>query len=177
MPYTLSITNAARQRPRARNRRYVELDEKLRKEMAIYAIDAADPHLRELESKGRIGEFVLACEVGNKMRKHYEQAAVEVLTTGNVDIAVFALTALLEACIMPKNEVATCILDVHDKGANRSKEEAMGYAAKDMPWKIFPDGTSHPRAEQGKYYARPKVTSAARRLAQLPRNAKHSTTR
>lgn len=36
-------------------------------------------------------------------------------------------------------------------------QEAVGYALKDMPEKTFPDGTMHPRAEQGKYHARPKV--------------------
>ena len=58
---------------------------------------------------------------------------------------------------MPNNDAATVMLEVHDKGDDRSKEECIGYSLKDMPEEQQRDGTSRPRAVMGKYYARPKV--------------------
>ena len=71
MPCVLSITSVARQRPRAKGRRYVELDERVRKEMALHIIDTATPHLLELAGMGRVGEFGYAREIGQKQRKHH----------------------------------------------------------------------------------------------------------
>ena len=186
MAVVLSITASARQRPKAKNRPYKELvsphcepgvqsspfahengvvaclscvrqDEKTRKEMALYLIDTAAVQLEELERLGRMGEWGFACEIGKKMRKHHGQGGMEVLTTGNVDTAVAAMEALLNACALPDNMAATLYLEVHDKGADRSKEECIGYSLKDMPDAIMADGTERPRAVQGKYHARPRV--------------------
>jgi hypothetical protein len=156
LPIVLSVTSFARQRPRAKTRRYVELDEQRRKQLALHVINEATPHLLELASMGRVGEFAYACEIGEKERKHHGQGAVEVFTSGAADMASDALKALLEACFL-ENEAGSQVHDVHDKGENRSKEEAIGYALKDMPSAMMPDGTVHPRAIQGQYYARPKV--------------------
>ena len=81
MPCVLSITSVARQRPRARGRRYVELDEKIRKEMALHIIDTATPHLLELAGMGRVGEFGYTCEIGRQQRKHHGQGGLEVFTS------------------------------------------------------------------------------------------------
>ena len=153
----VSITASARQRPKAKSRRYVELTEKIRKDMALHLIDTATPHLLELAAMGRVGEFGLAIEVGKKMRKHHGQGGAEVLSSGNVDLASQAIEALLGACELEENEAASTMLEVHDKGDDRSKEECIGYAIKDMPEKNMPDGTVRPRAVQGKYHSRPKV--------------------
>ena len=157
MPCVLSVTSQSRQRPKAKGRTYVELNERIRKEMALHVIDTATPHLLELASMGRVGEFGYACEIGRKLKKHHGQGGVEVLTSGNVEQAASALEKLLDACVLPNNGAATAPHEVHDKGIDRSKEECIGYSLKDMPELIMPDGTSRPRAEQGKYHARPKV--------------------
>ena len=153
----LSVTSVARQRPKAKKRRYVELNEKIRKDMALHIIDTATPYLVELASMGRVGEFGYACEIGLKQKKHHGQGGVEVFTSGSVDLAASALTALLDACVLPDDDAATSTNEVHDKGDDRPKEECIGYSLKDMPDKEQPDGTCKPRAERGKYYARPKV--------------------
>ena len=153
----VSVTASARQRPKAKTRKYVELTEKIRKDMALHLIDTATPHLLELAAMGRVGEFGLAIEVGKKMRKHHGQGGAEVLSSGNVDLASQAIEALLGACELEENEAASTMLEVHDKGDDRSKEECIGYAIKDMPEKNMPDGTVRPRAVQGKYHSRPKV--------------------
>lgn len=157
MACVLSVTSQARQRPKAKTRTYVELNERIRKEMALHVIDTATPYLLELASLGRVGEFGYACETGMKLHKHHGQGGVEVFSSGNVELAANALEALLDACVLPDNNAATAPHEVHDKGDDRSKEECIGYALKDMPEKIMRDGTSHPRAQQGKYFARPKV--------------------
>jgi hypothetical protein len=48
MPCVLSVTSPARQRPKAKARKYVELTERIRKDMALYVIDTATPYLLEL---------------------------------------------------------------------------------------------------------------------------------
>ncbi len=49
-------------------------------------INEATPHLLELASMGRVGEFAYACEIGEKERKHHGQGAVEVFTSGAADM-------------------------------------------------------------------------------------------
>ena len=46
---------------------------------------------------------------------------------------------------------------VHDKGDNRTHEEAFGYVLKDMPEEEQPDGTFLPTAEQDRFYREPKT--------------------
>lgn len=157
MACVLSVTSQARQRPKAKGRPYIELNERIRKDMALHTIDTATPYLLELASMGRVGEFGYACEIGRKLKKHHGQGGVEVLTSGNVEQAASALEALLDACVLPNNGAATAPHEVHDKGDDRTKGECIGYSLKDMPEQIMPDGTSRPRAVQGKYHARPKV--------------------
>ena len=157
MSVVLSVTSTARQRQKAKCRKYVELNERIRKDMALHVIDTATPLLLELASMGRIGEFGYACEIGQKLKKHHGQGGVECFTSGNDEQAARALEALLDMCVMPDNEAGTAPHEVHDKGEDRSKEECIGYALKDMPERVMKDGTSRPRAEQGKYFSRPKV--------------------
>lgn len=85
------------------------------------------------------------------------QGGVEVFTSGSVDLAASAMTALLDACVLQNTEAATSINEVHNKGDDRSKEECIGYSLKDMPEQVQQDGTSRPRAQQGKYCAHRQV--------------------
>ena len=110
MPYVVSITATARQRPKARGRRYVELDEKIRKDMALHLIDTSAPHLAELVSLGRVGEYGMACEIGRKQRKHHGQGGMEVFMHGNIDAAVQVRVARTYSVAVPPRCLAVPLI-------------------------------------------------------------------
>ena len=101
----------------------------------------------------------LLSEMGRQEQHVHGEAGFQVVTRGGPDEAVACVEAMLRAA-MPADEIVTCFLGeqfVHDKGDNRTHDEAMGYVLKDMPECHQPSGETLPDAEQGKLYREPKI--------------------
>jgi hypothetical protein len=115
--------------------------------------------LPTLVDAGFIGEWLLVMEMGSKEQHHHGEAAFQVLSRGGPDEAVACIEAMLRAA-MPEDERVTCYLGeqfVHDKGDDRTHDEAKGYALKDMPEQHQPSGETLPDAVQRKLYREPRI--------------------
>ena len=153
LSYILSATCTPRKKPKAPR----DPQEQERVDMTKFQIGAmhGSDALAQLHEEGKVGEYALVMERGAKEKHHHGQYAAEIFTPNGLDTAVHCFEALIKACVLTLQYVHV-IPKVHDKGDDRTANEAFGYVMKDMPDKPDEHGRWLPFAEQGVYYRDPK---------------------
>ena len=130
LSYILSATCTPRKKPKAPR----DPQEQERVDMTKFQIGAmhGSDALAQLHEEGKVGEYALVMERGAKEKHHHGQYAAEIFTPNGLDTAVHCFEALIKACVLTLQYVHV-IPKVHDKGDDRTANEAFGYVMKDMP--------------------------------------------